>query len=84
MIQIETIDQLIEVAARSTYLLSNLRAYQKDFEASRAVAVLCKDEEVEKWNNRIDEYLTKIDAIDFQPLKEIISELSKKYNNEKI
>jgi PDZ domain-containing secreted protein len=77
MIPITTIDQLIELASRSTYLLSGLRAWQRDFEETRAVVHLHKDEEVAKWEIRVDEFLKNIDAVEFSSLKELIEHLSK-------
>lgn len=75
MIEIKTQEQLIELAARSVYLLSGLRAMQRDVEESRAIAMLHKDPDVTAWQNRTDEFLKNIDAVDFTPLKELIDQL---------
>lgn len=76
MIKITTNEQLIELAARSTWLLSMLRAYQKDHEDSLAIATLCKNEEVIRWEKRIDEYLEGLDATKFESLKNLIEQLT--------
>ena len=75
MIAIKNHKQLSELAARCVYLLTNLRAFQRDFEEDRAVMTLHKDEEVQKWEIRCDEFLKDIDAAEFSPLKELITQL---------
>lgn len=80
MIKIKTQEQLIELAARSLWLLSMLRAYQKDHEDSLAIATLCKNEEIKRIENRIDEYLEGLDATKFESLKSLINQLTIKEN----
>lgn len=76
MIQIKTQEQLIELAARGVYVLSGLRAFQRDSEEGKSVGYLNKDPDVVAWENRADEFLKNIDAIEFAPLKQLITELS--------
>lgn len=76
MIQITTQEQLIELAARSVYALSGLRAFQRDSEENKPAGYLNKDPDVVAWENRADEFLKNIDAVEFAPLKELITELS--------
>lgn len=75
MIPINTQKQLTELAARSVYLLSGLRAWQREFQESRAVVSPHKDADVEKWETRVDEFLKNIDAVEFVPLKQLIEQL---------
>lgn len=78
MIEIKTQEQLIELAARSIYLLSNLRSWEREADETRALATLHKDEDVEKWQVRSDEFLKNIDAVEFSSLKDLITQLSNK------
>lgn len=75
MIPITTQEQLIELAARSVYLLSGLRSLQRDFEERRAILTLHKDENTALWEIRCDEFLKNIDAVDFTTLKELLEQL---------
>lgn len=74
MIPIRTNEQLIELAARSLYLLSMLRAYQKYYEETRCI--YDKDWSVKKWELRIDEFLEGLGATEFESLKILIEQLS--------
>lgn len=76
MIPIRTNEQLVELAARSTWLLSLLRAMTKDHENSLAIATLCKNEEIKMIEDRIDGYLEGLDATKFENLKSLIKQLS--------
>lgn len=76
MIKPQTNEQVTELAARALFLLSNLRSYEKDFETTRAIATLCKDKEVLRWESRIDEWLESIGADGYISLKELIKQLS--------
>lgn len=80
MIEIKTQEQLVELAARCVYLLTNLRAFQRDFEADRAKINLHKDADVVGWEIRCDEFLKNIEAVDFIPLKQLIEQLKIKIN----
>ena len=70
--------QVVEIAARALFLLSNLRFYEKEHESTLAIAVLCKDETVEQWEKRIDEWLQVLGMEGFKTLKELIEELTPK------
>lgn len=75
MIPIKTIEQLTELAARSVYLLSNMRSFQRDSEENKSIISLQKDPDCEKWEIRADEFLKDIQAVDFSPLKQLIEQL---------
>jgi hypothetical protein len=75
MIEIKTQEQLIELAARSVYLLSALRGLQRDFEERRAILTLHKDQDIIPWEIRADEFLKNIEAVEFVSLKELIEQL---------
>lgn len=68
-----TPEVVTEIAARSTYLLSNLLAWIKMNAESPS-----KDTEaqIEKWWTRTEEYLKSIGALDFQGLNGMIGELT--------
>lgn len=74
MILIRTNEQLVELAARSLYLLSMLRAYTKYYEETRCN--YDKDWSVKKWELRIDEFLEGLGATEFESLKSIIKQLT--------
>ena len=76
MIEIKTQEQLVELAARTIYLLSGLRAFQREYEETRAIAPLHKDRDTELWEIRTDEFLKNIDCLEFESLKEIIAKLN--------
>lgn len=82
MIEIKTQEQLIELAARSVYALSGLRAFQRDSEENKPAGYLNKDPDVVAWENRADEFLKNIDAIEFVPLKQLITGLSNILNTQ--
>lgn len=76
MIPITTLEQLTELAARSTWLLATLRAFTKDHEDSLAIATLCKNEEIKMIEKRIDGYLEGLGATKFESLKSLIEQLT--------
>lgn len=82
MIQIKSEEQLVELAARSIWLLSNLRAFTKDMEYNRSIKMLYKDLDVETFELRIDQFLYQIGAVDFKSLKELIRALKIKHNDQ--
>lgn len=75
MIVIATQEQLVELAARCVYLLSNMRSFQRDSEENKSIITLQKDPDCEKWEIRSDEFLKDIGATDFISLKQIIEQL---------
>lgn len=75
MIKIKNDEQLRELAARCVYLLSNLRAFQRERDEARAIAPLHKDRDTELWEIRTDEFLKNIECVEFKSLKELIEEL---------
>ncbi len=76
MIPLKTNDQLVELAARAVYLISNLRNWQRDTESKIPLATLYRDKDTEKWEVRCDEFLKDIEATEFNSLKQLISELT--------
>lgn len=76
MIKIKSQEQLIELAARSIWLISNLRALTKDMEYNRSIKMLYKDLDITTFETRIDQFLYQIGATEFESLKEIINQLN--------
>ena len=74
MIELKTEEQRIEMIARMTYLLSGLRAFQREHE--EMFPWQHKSEELIKWEIRCDEFLKDIGATEFICLKQLIAELS--------
>lgn len=76
MIQLKTEEQRTEMIARMTYLLSGLRAFQREHE--EMFPWQHKSTELITWEIRCDEFLKDIGATEFIPLKQLISDLSNK------
>jgi hypothetical protein len=73
-LKIKNNDQLVELAARSIYLLSNLRAWQREEDEKNIFSK--KDQDVKKWEIRTDEFLKDIGATEFESLKELMGQLN--------
>lgn len=77
-VKIKEEEQLVELAARAIYLLSNSRAFTKDMEYGRSIQMLYKDISVEMWELRIDQFLHQIGATEYHSLQELIDGLKSK------
>jgi hypothetical protein len=70
----KTEEQRTEMLARLTYLLSNLRAFQRDSE--EIAPNKRKESDVKMWEYRCDEFLKDIGATDFESLSSLINQLT--------
>lgn len=80
MIELKNEEQRTEMIARMTYLLSGLRAFQREHE--QMFPWQHKPRELIIWEARCDEFLKNIDAVEFISLKQLITELSIKQSND--
>lgn len=68
-----TPELVTELAARTIYLLSNLRWLQRDYDERRTHD---KEQDLIKWEIRADEFLKGIGATEYESLKDLIRQLT--------
>jgi len=73
----KTEEQRTEMIARLIYLLSGLRAWQREGEEYHPNKM--KDPDTAKWEWRVDEFLKNIGAVDHESLKDLIGQLTIKH-----
>lgn len=70
-----TQEQVAELAARCVYLLRELRSWQRTHEETIPAIYMNKGEEVVQWENRADEFLKNIGAVEWESLKDLLGQL---------